>query len=356
MELSELGYDDWCLTHYRDLIQPGFHIARVTRVDKNRYLVRNETNEVTAELTGKLLYSLEESQELPSVGDWVVVQYYDDNLLAIIHNVLPRKSYLRRKASGDKSTYQIIVSNIDVALIIQALDSNFNIRRLERYISMTKEGNVEAIILLSKSDLLTEIEIDEKISEIRNSNIDSKILAFHNQTDVGYRKLLEILEPGKTYCLVGSSGVGKTTLLNNLLGKDLFDTQAVRDKDNRGKHTTTRRQLSILENGALLIDTPGMKELGLMTTDSIEQSFSEISKIAEECRFEDCTHILEPGCAILKAIESGELDQEKYKAYLKLKKETEFHELSYLERKNKDKSLGRLIKTTIQHKKKQQGL
>jgi ribosome biogenesis GTPase len=353
MKILELGFYDWDLNNYNRELENGFARARITRVDKDHYLVRDEQNEVPGQVTGKIKFSTEEAQELPCVGDWVLVQYYDNHQLAIIHLVLPRRSYLRRKSSGKTSEYQIIASNIDFAFIIQSFDSNFNIRRLERFIAMAVEGNVEPIILLSKSDLLTQKDIDYKIEEIEKSHIQYKIITFNNQSDTGYQSVKNILHAGMTYCLLGSSGVGKTSLLNNLIGNKTFEIQSVREKDNRGRHTTTRRQLTIIENGAILIDTPGMRELGLMEIGSIDESFQDITKLAQKCRFEDCSHTVEPDCAVLKAVTNGDLIKDRFNAYIKLKKEAEFHNLSYSERRTKDKNFGRLIKNTLEHLKKQ---
>ncbi|MGA9365564.1 MAG: ribosome small subunit-dependent GTPase A [Bacteroidota bacterium] len=353
MELTDLGFDSWCRDNYRDRLRPDFALARVTRVDRDRYLVRNELDEVQAEPTGKLLFSTDSSQDLPCVGDWVLVQYHNDGTLAIIHDVLPRKSYLRRKSAGDKVEYQMIAANIDVAFIMQSLDLNFNIRRLERYLVMTNEGKVEPAILLSKSDLVSAEELVLRVSAIQQARIDARIIAFSNKTEAGLEPVKQALQSGKTYCLLGSSGVGKTTLLNHLLGRDAFETQPVREKDSRGRHTTARRQLSRLDSGALLIDTPGMRELGLLAVgNTIDESFTDIYELSKRCRFSDCSHSVERGCAILQALEAGELSQDRYESYMKLVRESEFHEMSYTERRRKDKQFGRMIKTAKQQLKK----
>jgi ribosome biogenesis GTPase len=335
------------------MLQPGFAVARVTRVDRDRYLVRNEHNEVHAEPTGKLLFSADSGQNLPCVGDWVLVQYHNDGALAIIHDVLARRSFLRRKSAGANVEYQMIAANIDVAFIMQSCDLNFNVRRMERYLVMIREGHVEPIILLSKSDLVDAEELAGKISEIRKGHIEAPIIPFSSRTGSGLHDVKHALQSGKTYCLLGSSGVGKTTLLNLLLGRDVFETQPVREKDSRGRHTTARRQLSILDSGALLVDTPGMRELGLMGVgENIDESFTDIYELSKRCRYSDCSHSVEPGCAILQALQSGELSQDRYEGYMKLIKESEFHEMSYLERRRKEKKFGRMVKTTLQQLKK----
>ena len=348
MELVDLGYDRWFQEKREKLRRPDCDVARITRVDRDRYLVRNERNEVQAEPTGKLLFSSESIQDLPCVGDWVFVQYFNNGTLAIIHDIFPRKSFLRRKTAGKKVDYQMIASNIDVAFIIQSCDFNFNLRRMERYLVMVNEGHVQPIILLSKSDLVSTKDIEKRISKIRQAHIDARVIAFSNKTASGLETVQQALEKGKTYCLLGSSGVGKTTLLNHLLGREVFETNPVREKDGRGRHTTARRQLTVLDNGALLIDTPGMRELGMIAVGaSIDDSFSDIHELSKDCRFNDCTHTMEVGCAILMAVQSRGLSEERYQSYMKLMKESEFHQMSYVERRKKDRQFGRMIKTVM---------
>ncbi len=348
MELADLGFDRWFQKKREKLQRPDCRVARITRVDRDRYLVRNEENEVQAELTGKLLFCADSSQHLPCVGDWVLVQYYNDGTLAVIHELFPRKTFLRRKSAGNKVDYQMIASNIDVAFIIQSCDFNFNLRRMERYLVMVNEGHVEPIILLSKSDLVSTEDLEKRISEIRQARIGARVIAFSNKTASGLERVQQVLKKRKTYCLLGSSGVGKTTLLNQLLGRDAFETNPVREKDGRGRHTTARRQLTVLDNGALLIDTPGMRELGMIAVGaSIDDSFSDIHELSRDCRFNDCTHTTEVGCAILMAVQSGELSEERYQSYMKLMKESEFHQMSYVERRKKDRQFGRMIKTAM---------
>ena len=348
MELADLGFDRWFQKKRRELQRPDCNVARITAVDRDRYLVRNEGNEIQAEPTGKLLFCADSSHDLPCVGDWVFVQYHNEGTLAIIHDLFPRKTFLRRKSAGKKVDYQMIASNIDFAFIIQSCDFNFNLRRMERYLVMVNEGHIEPIILLSKSDLVSTEDLEKMISEIRQARIGARVIAFSNKTLNGLEPVQRVLEKRKTYCLLGSSGVGKTTLLNHLLGGEVFETNPVREKDGRGRHTTTRRQMTILDNGALLIDTPGMRELGVIGVGvSIDESFSEIHKLSEHCRFNDCTHTVEVGCAILKAVESKELSEDRYQSYMKLMKESEFHQMSYVERRKKDRQFGRMINTAM---------
>ncbi|MFA5366760.1 MAG: ribosome small subunit-dependent GTPase A [Dehalococcoidia bacterium] len=353
MELRELGFDQWFQSKQEELQRPDCSAARVTAVNRDSYLVSNGNSEVLAELTGKLTFAAESSTDYPCVGDWVLVQYYNSDTFAVIHGLFPRKSFLRRKTPGKRIDYQAIAANIDVALIMQSCDIDFNLRRLERYLVMINEGRIEPVLLLTKSDMVGSEELEQRISAVRQANINCRVIAFSNTTGSGLDQVRQLLEPGKTYCLLGSSGVGKTSLLNNLLGRDLFETNIVRAKDGRGKHTTTRRQLTVLEQGAMLIDTPGMRELGNIGAGAgIGETFADIQELSNSCRFIDCTHTSEPGCALLAAMGNGELSEERYRSYLKLIKESEYHEMSYIEKREKEKKFGQFIKSAKKQLKK----
>jgi ribosome biogenesis GTPase / thiamine phosphate phosphatase len=353
MQIGDLGYDRWSQRRREELARPDCHIARVSRVDRDRYLVRNEDNEIQAELTGKLLFGTESRQDLPCVGDWVLVQYHNDGTLAIIHDKLPRRTFLRRKSAGTNVDYQMIGSNIDVAFIMQSCDADFNLRRMERYLVVVNEGHIEPTILLSKCDLISHEALEKRISKIEHARIEARVIALSNTTTVGLNLVREALEKGKTYCLLGSSGVGKTTLLNHLLGREEFQTNSTREKDGRGRHTTARRQLVVLDNGAIVIDTPGMRELGIIAvSSSIDDRFPDIHQLSEECRYSNCTHTTEAGCAILMAIRRGDVSEERFQSYVKLMKESAFHHMSYIERRKKDRQFGRMIKTALKQKRK----
>jgi len=353
MELITLGFDQWFEDKRSEAQRPDCTVARVTAVHKDSYLVRNNNSEVLAELAGSFIYSAESSIDLPSVGDWALVQFHNDNTFAIIHGLLPRKSFLRRKTPGKKIDYQMIAVNIDSALIVQACDFDFNLRRLERYLVMVNEGHIEPILLLTKSDLVSPEKLEQRISEVRQANIKSKVLPLSNITGFGVDQVRQLLEPCKTYCLVGSSGVGKTTLLNHIIGRDLFETNKVRASDGKGKHTTAQRQLIVLDHGAMLVDTPGMRELGnIGVSTGLEESFADISSLSKTCRFANCTHTQEVGCALLNAIEKGTLQADRYQSYLKLMKESEYNELSYVEKRKKDRKFGQFVKTAMKHHKK----
>ena len=331
-KIKVLGYDDWFNAKYEATADDSFSLCRVIEVNKNNYKISNGILDKTAELSGRFLYNVESNIDYPTVGDWVEVQLFDDNSPAIIHSVLPRKTLLKRKASGKTVDYQLIGANIDYAFIVQAVDSDFNLNRLERYFVMAGESNIQPIVVLSKIDLISENELADIIEKIDRFNQKYLLLPISSVLDDGLAVLEREIKPGKTYCLLGSSGVGKTTLLNKLLGENRFSVGEVREKDNKGRHTTTRRQLTCLKNGGIIIDTPGMRELGNIFADGgLNETFDEIALFAEECRFKDCTHVHEKGCAVRKAVNDGIIDKHRYKNYLALQKESAFCEMSYLD-------------------------
>jgi len=352
MNIEKLGFNKW----FQDKIDPekltDFQIVRVIAVDKNRYIVTNGEKDAFAEITGKLLFNADSPLDYPVVGDWVYAKFFDDESFAIIHEIAPRKSLLKRKTAGKKVEFQLIAANIDTAMIMQSLDFNYNIRRLERYLVMIHEGNIHPIVLLSKSDLVVPDEIEKRKADIHRVMPAIHIMPFSNKDDSSVDGVKGLLTAGKTFCLLGSSGVGKTTLLNNLIGEVLFDTQAVREKDGKGRYTTSRRQLIILENGAMVIDTPGMRELGNIDVGSgLSDTFSEIVALSHQCRFSDCTHTREKGCAVLSALSEGIISHERYRNYIKMKKESAHYEMSYLEKRRKDKQFGKFCKSAKKQKK-----
>ncbi len=350
--LESVGFTPWFREQVNaDRLANG-EIARVVAVHRERYIISNGQSEVPAEVTGKLMFSAESPLDFPAVGDWVGVQYFDNAASAIIDTVLPRQTVLKRKTSGKKIDYQLIAANIDTGLIVQSLDGNYNVRRLERYLVMIHDSRIQPVVLLSKSDLLTEGEIQERIAGIHDLMPGIPVAAFSNKSGTGLGTVQAFLEAQRTFCMLGSSGVGKTTLLNKLLGKEQFTTRAIRDKDGKGRHTTTGRQLIRLPGGALLIDTPGMRELGNIAVEAgIEETFSEFTVLAEQCRFSDCSHTQEQGCAILKALATGEIESARYESFMRLARESAFHEMSFLEKKKKDRQFGKMVKTVMKHKK-----
>ena len=344
MILEHLGFDPWFAAHAPESQPEGCAIARVCAVDRGSYCLRNESGDVPAELSGKLLYQSERATDLPCVGDWVTAQYYDHGRAAIIHQVFARRTYLRRRAAGGSANQQMIAANIDIAFIVQSGHFDFNPNRLERYLIMATDGQVEPIVLLTKTDLLTREELEDRLAVIA-SVTSARTIALSSVSGAGLDELRNVLGPGKTCCLLGSSGVGKTTLVNRLVGLDAYATRTV-SATGEGTHTTTRRQLIRLESGAMLIDTPGMRELGIVGAgDCVDMGFGEMAALASDCRYADCTHRHEPGCAVRAAIQRGDLQEERYANYLKLRKESEYSEMSSLDKRKKDKAFGRLVKS-----------
>jgi len=350
-ELEVIGYSDWFKSRVDNEKIDAYDVARVVSVHKNSFTVTKGGKEIFAELSGNLLYGTESSSDLPTTGDWVYVNFYDDDSHAIIYGVFPRKTLLKRKSAGKQVDFQLIAANIDVAFIIQSLNENFNLRRLERYLVMVNESNIEPVILLSKCDLVP----NEEVSEIKNKVLSiapqTVVKEFSNLNRENVDSIISSLKCGYTYCLLGSSGVGKTTLLNSMLGNEKYETKAVSKVQSKGRHTTTSRQLVRLENGAMIIDTPGMRELGSMSVDEgLDETFSEILNLSQKCKFNNCSHTNEKGCAIIAAIEAGDLSEQRYQNYLKMKKESEYNQMSYLEKRNKDKNFGKMVKSVMKGK------
>jgi ribosome biogenesis GTPase len=344
MKLEDLGYGSWHRDRLKEYKVGEGRLARIIAVDRNRYMISSPIGTIPAEATGKLTYCADTLEDMPCVGDWAIVDYLDNQEHATIHGVLPRKTILRRRAAGGTSEYQPIAANVDVAYIVQSCDVDYRLNRLDRYLVMAADGGITAKLLLTKCDLVSVADLERLVAEVKKDHGIS-VAALSSTTGAGYDLFEQTLEMGITYCLLGSSGVGKSTILNRLLGTEKLEVGSVREKSGKGRHTTTRRQLLVLGNGALFIDTPGMRELGMMAfAAGIDESFQDIVAGARECRYTDCTHTVEEGCAILEKVRTGQLSPERYQNYLKLLKESEHHEMTHLERRKKDKAFGKMIK------------
>jgi len=347
-QLETLGFNDWFQNQVDSDKLSQYQLARVITVHKNSYVIKNAQTDTIAEITGKLMFNAESALDYPAVGDWVYAQYFDNDAFAIIHEILPRRSALQRKMAGKRVDYQLIATNIDTAFIVQPIRAKINLRSLERYLVMIHQCNIQPIVLLSKADLLSTAALTAKQAEIKQALPDTPIITISNLNQMGLDTVRQKLSPGQTFCLVGSSGVGKTTLLNNLLVEPIFATQAVRVSDGKGKHTTTQRHLITLPQGAIIIDTPGMRELGNITIESgLEETFSDITELASQCHYRDCSHIHEAGCAVLEALEQGDLSEKRYNNYLKMNRESRHNEMSYVEKRRKSKKQGKLYRSIL---------
>ncbi|MBD3272270.1 MAG: ribosome small subunit-dependent GTPase A [Elusimicrobia bacterium] len=353
MKRKELGFDSYFETMCREHPDRATHPARVSAVEKDSCVIIGEHGEVQAQVIGRLRYQADSSLDFPTTGDWVLVEYHDDNTLAIIHHILPRKTVLLRKSAGKKIDYQLLGANIDTACIMQSLDADFNRARLDRYLTITREAGIQPVIVLSKSDLVQKKHKTSCLKQVTTAYPDIQTIILSNVTHEGFDSIKKIFKPAHTYCILGSSGVGKSSLINELLGTNKLATREVRKHEHGGKHTTTRRQMIILGNGALCIDTPGMRELGLMSADAgIQEVFPEIIGYAKQCRFPDCSHSHEPGCAVQKALQEGELTEERFISYVKLCKEAAYHSRSYAENRKRDKEFGKMCKSIMKEKNK----
>jgi ribosome biogenesis GTPase / thiamine phosphate phosphatase len=344
MKSEDPGYSEK-LEKFRienDLI--GLETGRVIAEHKERYIIVSEKGELEAEITGNMRFTAQSREDFPAVGDWVAFKTCDSEF-AIIHKIYPRSSVIKRAATRQAGEIQIIAANIDHALIVQSVDRDFNINRLERYLTICYSSGVNPLIVLTKIDLIDEQRISRILEGIRLRIKNVPVLAISNETRNGYEAIKSIIEKGKTYCMLGSSGVGKSTLLNNLSGKDIMRTGTISHSTNKGRHVTSHRELFFLENGGIVIDNPGMREVGIADTElGLEMTFDQIFKTSDNCKYADCTHTSETGCAIIEAVENGLIDKASYENYLKMRREKEYFESTAAEKRKKDKRFGKIIK------------
>lgn len=303
----------------------GLYLARVSVQHKGLYKVITDEGEIQAEISGKLGFAARESSDYPVVGDWVMVDRANDRSgNAIIHHILRRISIFERKAAGTVNQSQAVASNIDTVFICMSLNNNFNLRRLERYLSIAWDSMATPVVVLTKSDLCA--DISARLAKIHSVALGVDVLTTTSVDNEGFTVLNRYLGPGKTVAFIGSSGVGKSTLINRLVGKELLATKEIGGAD-KGRHTTTYRQLIPIPNGGVVIDTPGMRELGIESAD-LSKAFADIDELAQNCRFSDCKHLHEPGCAVRQAIERGELSPERLASYQKLETELNYQGLN----------------------------
>ena len=343
LTLEDLGYSDFFKTSRSELGFADKPIARVIAEYKEAYKVRDAEGEYVAKITGKQMFNAARREDYPAVGDWVALTEHDRDR-AVIGGTLARKTLLKRKYS-DKQDSQVIAANIYTAFIIESVDRDFSLNRFERYFVLANEGRIRPVVVLNKVDLISEPELDRLVDQLKERFKDVETIKTSTTTENGINELAASIERGATYCFLGSSGVGKSSLINRLLHTDEIRTQEIGATTKRGKHTTTAREMYFLAQGGIVIDNPGTREVGITAASSgIANAFDEIAQLASECKFSNCTHQHEKGCAVLKAIEDKRLDVKRYQNYLKLTKEAEHYELSDVEKRNKNRKFGQYIK------------
>lgn len=346
--LEQLGFNNTILN--TNLSVDRSEWARVITEHKERYVVQNEEGTFDAEIMGHLRFTAQDRSDFPIVGDWVKIMPYDQEK-ALIHEVLYRVNALQRQAVGKEGKVQYISSNIDYAFIVFSANRDFNLNRIERYILLCHDAEITPILILSKTDLVDQ----DTLESLQASITDRFPTLMHLTTQTNDEACIEVLkstiEPFKTYCFLGSSGVGKSTLVNLLLENEKMLTQEIGDINNRGKHTTTHRELIILPEGGILIDNPGMREVGVVSRgEGFEDTYPLIIELSQNCKFTDCTHQHEKGCAVIEAVEEGEISEESYQNFLKLNREQEYFESTELDRRQKGKALSKMVKSVQKNK------
>jgi ribosome biogenesis GTPase len=330
ISLQKYGLDEYYANE--SAIYANLFIARVTEQHREQYKVITEHGELSAVVSGKLAYHADGKASFPAVGDWVMIDRMEDSSgNAVIHHILSRKSRFTRKAAGTAFEEQIVAANIDTVFICMSLNADFNLRRLERYLTIAWDSMATPVIVLTKSDLCE--DVGQKLDEVTSVAIGVDVVVCSAENSDGLDAIRTYVQPGKTIAFIGSSGVGKSTLINRLMGQDIMATKQIREDDAKGRHATTHRQLLLLPNGGIAIDTPGMRELQIFTGD-LSKTFEDIDELALGCKYKNCTHSNEPGCAVRQAIKNGMLSKKRFENYQKLQSEMSYDGLNFRQREN----------------------
>jgi ribosome biogenesis GTPase len=321
--LHSLGWNSHFQNLWDSTISHGLIPARVVEEQRKTYRVIAECGELAAEVTGRLRHSAADRKDFPAVGDWVAIGSVTSERKALIHAILPRRTSLSRKAAGERTAEQILVTNVDIVFVVTSLNADFNLRRIERYLAAIWDSGADPVVVLNKSDLCR--DPDARVAEIGAIAPGVSVHILSAIQGQGLDELAPYIGPRKTVVLLGSSGVGKSTIINCLLGSEVQTTRQIRSDDDRGRHATTYRRLFLMPTGGVLIDTPGMREFQPWHAETgLGEAFDDIAELAKQCRFNDCSHDTEPGCAVNDAIASGSLDQSRLLSYEKLHREQQF--------------------------------
>ena len=346
--LEDLGYNSSFESAAKEISLRNVVPARVIAQHKEAYKVKNLHGEFLAKITGKQIFEAENREDYPAVGDWVLITELD-NEHAVIEKILPRQTIIKRRCGdrdkhGEKNGVQVIATNIDVGFVIESVTRDYNLNRFERYFSILQDSGIQGAIILNKVDLLSQKEKEEKIEELKNRFPHTDIIMTSVINNNGLDTLRQYIEKGKTYCFLGSSGVGKSSLINALMDKEIIKTNTVSLQTDRGKHTTTGRQMYFLNNGGIVIDNPGIREVGMVSVKKgVNNFFEEITALEQSCKYVNCTHTHEPGCAVLDAIKLGKINKERYANYINLRKEAEYYDLTDSQKRQKDKDFGKFL-------------